>query len=53
MKEDILPTDDDYKVFGVQIYSHIDALLQVCNLIPSVDEARELLSSDDHFEVDT
>jgi hypothetical protein len=52
-KEEILPTTDDYEVFGLQIYAHIDALLQVCNLIPSVDEARELLESGDHFEVDT
>jgi hypothetical protein len=51
-KEDILPSDDDYKVFGNQVYSHIDVLMQVCNQIPSLDEARELLRGGDAFDLD-
>jgi hypothetical protein len=52
-KEDILPSKDDYTVFGDQLYAHIDALLQVCNDIPSVDEARTLLSTGDSSDLDT
>jgi hypothetical protein len=51
-KEDILPSEEDYTVFGIQLYAHIDALLQVCNDIPSVDEARTLLSTGDSFDLD-
>jgi hypothetical protein len=52
-KEDILPTDDDYKVFGNQVYVHIDVLMQVCNQIPSLDEARtSLLRAGNSFDLD-
>jgi hypothetical protein len=51
-KEDILPSEHDYKVFGSQVYSHIDSLMQLCNDVPNVDEARALLGTGDSFDVD-
>jgi hypothetical protein len=52
MREDILPSKEEYIVFGNQLYAHIDALMQVCNEIPNVDEARELLRTGDSFDLD-
>jgi hypothetical protein len=54
-KEDILlhvPSDDNYKVFGNQVYAQINVLMQVCNQIPSLDKARELLRDGDSFDFD-
>jgi hypothetical protein len=51
-RDEILPSEEDYGVFGNQLYAHIDALMQVCNEIPNVDEARELLQTGDSFNLD-
>lgn len=48
----ILPTSPTYACLGVQVYSLIDALLQICNRIPSLEQAIALLSTDGTFEVD-
>jgi hypothetical protein len=50
--EEILPFEEDYGVFGNQLFANIDTLMQVCNEIPNVEEAREPLRSGDSFDLD-
>ena len=44
-KRDVLPGSNEYAALGVQLYSHIDALLSVCNKLPTLEAARDLLAS--------
>jgi hypothetical protein len=52
-REDILPKEGDYTILGTQVYALIDSLMKICNRIPFVSTARQLLADGDQFEADT
>ena len=45
LESSILPSNSDYNRFGDHLYAHIDALLQIVNDVPSVEEAEMLLDT--------